>query len=218
MEEAPFVILGLGIIIYAIIHSMFFTPKAIMKRKIRRHLLKDIGDVQEGELVRIKGKVVLRGKTLSAPLSDRKCCYYHVIVVRGEGKESREIINEKKAAEVIIQTGEHFAFVHSQDAATFIDLDVKYNSGFLKDATPALEKFLKFHGHKSEGFFGFNKTLEYKEGVLEEGETTVVAGKGRWVDKSKLRLDLPCQRVLVIEAEDHENPVRLSDDTEIVHS
>jgi len=34
-------------------------------------------------------------------------------------------------------------------------------------------------GFKSEGFLGFNKSIRYKEGILENGEEIAVFGKGK---------------------------------------
>ncbi|MCD6066988.1 MAG: hypothetical protein K0S33_1814 [Bacteroidetes bacterium] len=199
----------------AILYTIYTDRKSIIKRKIRKTEGKNIGEVQEGEVVKIKGSVVFRGKTLIAPLSGRKCAYYHVIITHGQGKNRHEWINEEKAGDVIIQNGKHFAIITTDIVKTYIHPDKSYNSGFLNNATPRLEKYLQKHGEKSEDWLGLNKTLDYKEGILEEGEVIAVVGKAEWVHRKEVRMDLPCERVLLIRR-DNEHPVYFSDDVDIV--
>lgn len=79
-------------------------------------------------------------------------------------------------------------------------LDKSYNSGFLNDASENLEKYLNSKGYDSEGFLGFNKTLRYKEGILENGEQIAVYGKGERKDASALNLPDKDGKVLEISA------------------
>ena len=66
-------------------------------------------------------------------------------------------------------------------------------------------------GFKSEGFLGFNKSIRYKEGILENGEEIAVFGKGKWI-AAKL-LDLPEKYGKVLEITSNENEaIYLSDD------
>jgi hypothetical protein len=67
--------------------------------------------------------------------------------------------------------------------------DKKYTSGFFNDASSILERYLKSHGIESEGIFGMNKTIRYKESILEKGEKITVLGKGEW--RSADQVDLP---------------------------
>ena len=41
-------------------------------------------------------------------------------------------------------------------------------------------KFLKKHGKKSAGLFGFNKTLRFKEGIIETNENIAIKGIAEW--------------------------------------
>ena len=108
----------------------------------------------------------------------------------------------------LIKDGNHFATIKGQTLKTHLVQDRNYTSGFLNDATEQLENFLKRKGMSSEGWFGLNKTLRYKEGILEQGERIAVYGMGTWKeveggnDLNKL--------LEITEAED--NAVYLSDD------
>ena len=50
----------------------------------------------------------------------------------------------------------------------------------LKEHILGLEKLLRKHQKESTGFFGFNKTLRYREGIIEEGEAIAVKGLAQW--------------------------------------
>ena len=189
-----------GVIVYAV----FFNRKAIVKRKLRKAPHKDIRDVLNGDIVRIKGTVDLAGKTLTAPLSGRPCAYYHVHIERHQssGKNSRwvTLVDEEVAGDVIIKDGRHFAIIKTQSAKTYIFKDKHYRSGFLNDAETHLQNFLQSKGHDSVNLIGLNKTIRYREGILEKDELVTVAGKARWIDGAIDGVNLPAARVLLIEA------------------
>ena len=58
---------------------------------------------------------------------------------------------------------------------------------------------------------GFNKTIRYKEGVLEKDEQVAIYGKGKWTKASALNLPERYGNILEITAPEGEN-VYLSDD------
>ena len=61
-----------------------------------------------------------------------------------------------------------------------------------------MEKFLDRHNVDSKGFFGFSKTIRYREGILEEGEMFTVAGEGQWNKTVDHNLMLTSKNVLVL--------------------
>jgi hypothetical protein len=74
------------------------------------------------------------------------------------------IIDEKKSGDVIVRDGDAYALVQSgRLMESYIVSDKKFTSGFLNDATPALEAYLRGHGHSSEDFLGMNHSLRYHE-------------------------------------------------------
>ena len=78
----------------------------------------------------------------------------------------------------VLDDGTGPAIVEVEDAQISVVMDARFRSGAFNDATPQLESFLAKHGWKSTGLFGFNKSLRYAEGVLEEGESVTVFGRG----------------------------------------
>lgn len=69
------------------------------------------------------------------------------------------------------------AFIDPNGAKLVITEDSHTRSGTFDDATPREEAFLAAQGEKSEGWI-FNRSLRYREGVLEPGEWVAVLGHG----------------------------------------
>lgn len=54
-------------------YVVFMSRGAVMKNKINSVPKKKISEVKDGEIVSIKGKIRLVGRTVRAPISNRKC-------------------------------------------------------------------------------------------------------------------------------------------------
>lgn len=218
MLSPQVVFMMIVLVIVALIFVYTSTDYYIVRKKLRKGKRKRIADFEDGNSGKIMGEVVYHGRTLTAPLSGRKCVYYHIVVKeqRGAGNNSRmeEIINEEKAGDVIVKEGDAYAFVDQQLVYTYIVKDVHLESGFLKDADSAMEAYLRKHRHKSEGDMGFNKYMTYHEGVLEAGEKVVVAGKGKWRSRDHFRFQVPAEKILHLRAEG-EDALYLSDDISV---
>ena len=202
-------IMATGVIIIATVFAVIliavaflFSEKAKVKRGLRRYPQTNIGSFPPGGLGSVKGKVVLHGQSLTAPLSGRACVYYRVIVEehRSSGKSSHwhKIIDDVQSGTVLISDGSGYALINAKKSRSHIVSDANYRSGTFNDATPELENFLQQHNRQSTGLLNFNKSLRYKEGILEENELIAVGGKGEWKDAAALGFNLPVQRVLVI--------------------
>lgn len=209
-----------GIIVFL---ANFFSKKAMVKRHLRKAVLKRIESVSEGETVKISGRVELTGEALIAPLSGRKCAYYHVLVEQcvNTGKSSHyvKLIEEEVAGKFGIRDGRSCARVVSRDSGvvsgeieSYIVDDRKYSSGIFNDPSEVLENYLNSHGKKSDDFMGFNKSIRYKEGILEEGEVISVLGKASWKHAEAGEWSDDFGKLLIIGPTD-KMPVYLSDAT-----
>ncbi|OFY84267.1 MAG: hypothetical protein A3F72_14700 [Bacteroidetes bacterium RIFCSPLOWO2_12_FULL_35_15] len=194
---------------------MYFSKEAVVRRKLRSMEGKRISDFQSGEVAKVKGSIKYVGDTLTAPLSGRKCAFYHVLVEerRSNGKNSHwvTIIEEEIASTLIIKDGNSYALIETKMIKNYLLEDAQYSSGFLNDASETLQSYLKKHDRDSVSWIGLNNAIRYKEGILEEGELIAVTGKGNWKRKSEIKLDIPAEKILVIGAHDNE-PVYFSDD------
>ncbi|MHC1702354.1 MAG: hypothetical protein AB9846_00470 [Tenuifilaceae bacterium] len=212
--------IAVGLVIVAIVlASLYFSKKAVIKRKLKKAVGQKISSFISGDIAKVVGKVEFVGEPLIAPLSGRRCAHYYVLVEEqvSSGKSSHwnKLVEEEVAGTFVIRDGRHCAYINSKNVKSVLVEDRQFSSGFRNDATPELEKYLNAHGKKSEGAFGWNKTIRYKEGVLEEGELIAVMGRGEWKNAEFVQLPDSYDRVLAISSTEEE-PVYLSDDPETV--
>ncbi len=101
METTFFIAIIAVVVVGIIIYNIFYSNKAIVKRKLKKTPYKPILQVKENEYVKIVGKVDLVDEPLIAPLSNRKCAHYFVHVEeqvsRGKNSEWRTIIKQTKS-------------------------------------------------------------------------------------------------------------------------
>ncbi|WP_405294974.1 hypothetical protein [Algibacter sp. Ld11] len=165
--------------------SYFFSKKNRMLREFKKTRKKSINSIKRNEYAKIIGKAKHVGEPLVAPLSGRKCVYYHVVVeVKGD-KSWRKIINDVKSQDFFVATSSEMVMLKTSNLradSKYIHLvkDFSKNSGFRNDAPEQLEAYLRKHSKKSTGLFGINKQMRYKEGVIELDENIAVKGIAEW--------------------------------------
>ncbi|CAN5359251.1 hypothetical protein BH09BAC5_BH09BAC5_02320 [soil metagenome] len=195
----------------------YFSKKAVVLRNLERAQSKKIISFSDGEKGKVSGKIVFAGETLTAPLSGRKCSYYHILVeqYRSGGKSGswHKIIEEEKKGDVVIEDETGFAIVDTRFTMSYLVPDANYKSGSFSDPTPVMESVLRHYNIDPEGLLGFNKTLRYTEGILEKDELCVVSGTGQWNLAKDHNIKIPTEHVLVITTEDSEREkIYISDD------
>ena len=215
MNHISFQLIFISIVLFIVVIGLFFNRKAVVKRKLKKAPLKRIIDFRSGDIAKIVGKVELVDEPLIAPLSRRKCAAYsiHIEEKVSSGKNShwRTIVKEEDVVRFLINDGTACARVDNKHLKSYIVQDWKASSGFRNDATADLERYLNQHGGKSENFMGFNKTIRYREGVLEVDEKIAVWGKGEWRNSYDLNFPEKYGRILEISAPEGQH-VYLSDD------
>lgn len=211
-------VLIVGTIIFSV---YYFSKKAVVKRKLKKAVGMKIAEFMNGDVAKVVGTVEFVGEPLIAPLSGRRCAYYYVLVeeLRSDGKSShwQKIIEEEVKGSFIIRDGRYRAYIRSSSSniKSYLVQDANFASGFKNDATEVLEKYLNAHGRKSESWLHTNKRIRYKEGILEEGETIAVVGRGEWMSATELQLPDGFGKVLVLSSTP-DAPIYLSDDPETV--
>lgn len=160
--------------------SFLWNEKARIRRELRSAPRIAIGHLEEGRTGRLVGKVG-DGQTLQAPLTGRSCVFYEATVeqYRSSGKSGawKEVAREVRGVPFVLDDGTGRAIVDPSGARVAVDIDMTTRSGTFDDATPVEEEFLARHGLRSAGWV-FNKSLRYREGVIEIGETIAVMGRG----------------------------------------
>ncbi|WP_197092839.1 hypothetical protein [Labilibaculum euxinus] len=213
--EPVFFFIIFAIIVTVLLSAVFFSKKAIIKRKLKKSELRKIADFKDGELARIVGTVEFVDAPLLSPLSNRECSYYYVHieqkVASGNSSKWKTIIEEEISNKFLIREETSYAFINDDRIKSYIVQDESYSTGFFTDAPQNLENYLNSKGVKSESSWGFNKTLRYKEGILEQGEKVAVFGKGEWKNAASVNLPEKYGRILTITSST-EDAVYLSDD------
>lgn len=179
----PILMFG-GFILFAII-SYYYSNKNRLLRAFKKSKRKLINNIKENEYTKVIGKAKHVKEPLVAPLSERLCVYYHIIVeVKGD-KHWRKIIDDSRSQDFFIESNSEMAIIKAATIAESMKRihlvkDYKENSGFRNDASDKLEQYLKSHSKKSTGFFNFNKTIRYSEGIIELNEPIAVKGIANW--------------------------------------
>jgi hypothetical protein len=221
MESGLIIVLFIAFTAIIIVVALLFNKKAIIKRRLRKFPVVPLNEFKDGDYGRICGKVVLAEEGLIAPLSGRKCAYYYVHVEQkvSSGKSSHwdTIIEEERSGNFVVQQGSHCALINAEKLKSYIVQDRNFSSGTFHDADANLESYLNRNGKKSTGIFGLNKTLRYREGVLEPGEMIAVAGYASWKYTERTDIPAPYGKVLVFSSENGK-AVYLSDDPDTVIS
>jgi hypothetical protein len=178
MEALVVLAIAAGVAIVAA--SLVWNEKARIRRELRSALRVDIGELREGRTGRVVGKVG-DGETLQAPFTQRSCVFYEATVeeFRSSGKTGswRQVVREARGVPFVLDDGTGRAIIDPNGARVDVDIDMTTRSGTFDDATPVEEQFLTRHGMRSTGWL-LNKSLRYREGVIEVGETIAVMGQG----------------------------------------
>ena len=177
--ELWFVII-VAIVVIAIC-GWYFGAAQRMKRQLGQAKPWSLNELPEDTHGRVIGQARALGEELAGPLTGRRCVYYIAIVEeqRSTGRSSywRTIASETRGVPFMLEDGTGRAIVDPNGAQVALDFDGNSKSGTFNQADPVQEQFLAKHGQKSEGWV-FNKTLRYREAMIEVGETIAVLGSG----------------------------------------
>lgn len=145
-------------------------------------------------LVEIYGEVLPEKKNLlKSPFSQKDCvyCKYTIEEYRREGKNSHWVTvkSAEKMAQFYLKDDTGTVLVDPRGARLEIPMDFEFNSGWGKDPPESVKQFLKNNKMNFEDFLGFNKTMRYREYIIEPGNNIYVmgtAGDNPFVDLGNL--------------------------------
>jgi len=217
MPNTIYFIIGVLLVISAVVFiSYYYGNKAKILRVLKEFKPSLIINARENQSVKIIGTVSSNNTFLQSPLTQRKCVYYKIHVEKkvsnGNNSHWETIIEDSQANDFIIESkGEH-AFVKMKNYKSHLIEDGEFDSGTFNDATPKLEEYLNSFGEESEGFFGFNKTIRYKEGILGINEPIAIKGIANWKDPKEFNIKNHYSKILVLSGNKQNNLI-LTDDT-----
>ncbi len=166
-----------GITAYQYILKPYFSRESQLKRELARYPRKTLAELPEGTLGRVVGKAVALDDTLEAPLSGRPALYYTAIVEVSDGKDWKEIVREDRAVMFVVDDGSARAIVDPSSCKVALDFTQTGSSGTLDKPTEREKAFLDAHGTASTHAGGlFNRSLRYREAVIEVGGTIAIYG------------------------------------------
>ncbi len=157
----------------------YFSREQKMIRKFHSLPTTLIQDAAPGQEVRIMGTVQPDGEEFVSPFTKRRCVYYKAVAEETEDGDSWKVIAEEvRSTPFFVVDKSSRALVKRDNLMVEAQKDGEFTSGFMEDASVHLEEFLAKHGQKSEGKI-FNRSLRYREGILEPGEPIAVLGRVR---------------------------------------
>lgn len=204
--EGPIIIFIVVIVFVTIIGvNYFFSKKKAVLRELKKSSTKKVKLVRENEYVKLVGKALGGNEPLIAPLSQREClCYYVIVEKKGNKNRWYKYVEEEQFQDFFLKTEDDMVLVRPSKTLidfqkTYYVIDHKDRSGFLNDAKPRLETYLKSFNKKSYGILGLNKTLRYSEGIIESNEKITVKGIAKWKIVSEPIKDYNNLKILTLE-------------------
>lgn len=190
--------------------SFYFSKKNVIIRTLKKIPSKPATGLKTNELNKVSGKALHVKEPLIAPFSKRKCVYYQIIIQQrvstGKSTSWKTIVEDEKYQEFFIETKNDFVIVnpiqHQYNLACYLTKDKELNSGSFNDPTPELKQVLGAYNINPETFFGFNKRLRYKEGIIEIGEIVTVAGISKWKTLAEPIPNYPYSKIASLESTD----------------
>ena len=173
-------VVGLGAL--AVIAS---SPKdGRAQRVLGKMCHKTIAETEDGELVKLVGRLTCEDAPLRAPLTARSCAFFHALVkytdIRRYLPWDDALTEERDHCQSFwIEDSTGRALVELVNPQILVKMDLNFQTGLLQKPTPHMREFLKRKGESAEGLM-FNRALRYQEGVLEEGEVVAVYGVACW--------------------------------------
>ena len=163
------------------IASWYWSAPQRVKRQLRTARPWPIGELPENTIGKVIGAAQALDHVLNGPLTGRRCVYYIAKVeqLHSTGRSSywRTLVTESEGVTFALVDETGRAIVDPTAAKMALAFDGRTSSGTFDDATPVEEAFLSKYGLRSKGWV-FNKSIRYREAVIEVGETIAVLGAG----------------------------------------
>jgi hypothetical protein len=122
------------------------------------------------------GRALALAEVLTAPLTERACLAYRVIVDE-PGLLGRSVVaREDAVAAFALDDG-----TLVQDIARVeFGVEESFTSGHLAEPDDRLQLFLFMHGQRHEDFVGLNRSLRFREWILAPGDRVRVNARAEW--------------------------------------
>ena len=169
-----------------IFYEYYYSTANILLRKLKNAPGKKIHEFRDKQLGKVVGKVAEHKAFLNAPLTNRRCVYYKVVVKRKKGGDEHKywehIFTDIEGVDFLVDQDGEKALVKQDFLESILEENVTYHSGLLNNPSPRLLKYLRSYGVTNTDFLGLNKTFQYHETILQVGKKIAVMGHANWED------------------------------------
>lgn len=218
----PVIICIVGAIIFL---AYYFKEEQVIIRTLSKIPRKPSSSLKTNELSKVSGKALHVKEPLKAPFTGRHCVFYQIIIEQrvNSGKSShwKTLVKEERFQDFFIDTNGDFVIVKPQDNPRnyicHLVKDKTQSSGTFDDPTPQFVSLLKRYNINPENFFGFNKRLRYKEGIIHVGEQITVAGIAKWKTLNEPLPEYPYSKIAALES-DHKQKIIITDLPEVINN
>ena len=202
----PIIIVAIGVIAFL---SYYYSVKQVILRVLSRTPVKSVGGMKANEFTKVSGRALHVKAPLIAPLSKRECVFYSIKIQKrvsnGKSTHWRTILKEEKTQEFFIDNNGDYVIVRPVESprnyACYLVEDKKTSSGTFNDPTPEFESILRKYNIEPTNLLGFNKSLRYREGIIEVGERITVGGIAKWKTLSEPIQDYPYSKIAELVSE-----------------
>lgn len=172
MVAVPLVLVGSYV-------ARYFKLDARLERALRAEGSVPIDSLKAKQIAKVSGRIREFEELIEGPLTGRACVFYWVLVEEGARNHWRTVVNDFQAVDFLLEDESGVARVTPDGAKALLVMDAHFRSKTFKDATPELEAYLSRFGERSTNLLGFNRSIRYREAVLELDEEVAVLGAVR---------------------------------------
>lgn len=177
--------------IFAILKVQDFLKIYKRIQKMKKTPTTDIRYLDSGQF-EVKARISSLSKKIESPLSQSECVWYSLIIKElvKQGKSSTWKIraNVQKCNLCIIDDGTGTCQVDLSQIDFDLGTNYKGKSGTFDNPTTEEQHALTNVGLDPETFFGFNKTLQYEEYILREGDELYLLGNCKPIPKANNKM------------------------------
>ena len=180
MSGVHIALLAIGAVGLArIAYTIFLSQEARTTRALANRPRTRIRDAAEGT-VRVTGRVRRRGDLLKAPVSGRPCVAYQLLVEEdNDGWGQLRELWDARPFVIADETGEALVDTVAGPFRLALDSDERGGTELFDQIGEAQRQAIVSVGSfESPGRPRLNR--RYREGILREGETVAVGGRGLW--------------------------------------
>ncbi|MCJ8269505.1 MAG: hypothetical protein MJK04_08890, partial [Psychrosphaera sp.] len=182
------VIVGLLAVVFWVSSKYIAENYAPNLLAFKSYPLRRIANCVDNESCVFQGQLRSVTKMTLAPLSERECAVYHIVIKRYYRIHRykgiwKQVGKQNKQFDFVLQDGEHYAYVIGKGDTLSLHFDKKYTWGaFLRPAKHVMAYLDKYSTDKSNFL---SNSIKLIEAILVEQDKVAVSGEGRWVDIEK---------------------------------